>query len=208
MKNKILTFLLMAVFMTAVQSCRTTRTAATSGGLEGEWTTLYAPMTIEIEKPMPMSVSGRVTMARNEYIHVSVRMIGMEMAAIYIDSDSVYFVDKYHKYLFAEPLKDVLGSRYGDLSVGDLQEIVLGKKVPGSTGARVAPADFVDTPAGRVASVVGFEAEIPHGEIEGRIEWNPKSAKWNEPGRKANFKVPGNYKPITLSGIKSMFMMQ
>lgn len=89
------------------------------------WETFYAPFTLRCSQPISLSVSGRATMVRDQYIYMSMRMIGFEVAAFYVDSDSAYFADKYHKTLVVEPLAAVT-ARTG-LTVGDLQDILMGR---------------------------------------------------------------------------------
>lgn len=203
--SHIIYILIIAALLT---SCHTARKAgnAALGSTDGDWSNVYASANISLEKPMEMSFSSRVTMQRGEYIHLSMRFIGMEVVAVYMNSDSLYFVDKYHKYLFAEPNKAVLGENYSNLTINDIQDVILGKiQLPETDRVAVVPANFVETPAGNVASDLSLFSDTPYGTIEGKWAWSPRDAKWNDPTRTVNFKMPGNYRRIQLENLKSLF---
>ena len=197
-----------AIFITAMTSCGSSRASSDTTvtyNKQADWSTLYASMNLNLDKPMEMGFSTRATMENNKYIHLSMRMLGIEVAALYMDNDSIFFVDKYNKYYFAEPLKFLLGSKYADMTIGDIQQIVLGQQtVPETQKVQITPSDFVSTPAGNVASLLTIVADTPQANIQGSVEWKPASAKWNEPNRKANFKLPDNYRRITPDNLKSM----
>lgn len=89
------------------------------------WETFYAPFTLRVTRPAAMSVSGRASMVRDSYIHLSMRMLGFEVAVAYIDRDSVYLADKYHKILVTEPV-EALTDRTG-LTIGDIQDVLMGR---------------------------------------------------------------------------------
>lgn len=202
-KSAILILVLLG-FVTLV-SCRSKRVATTFREQNDAWTTLYASVNVDMSKPMSMGCSGRLTMENDKYIHLSMRFIGMEVAVLYMDKDSIYFVDKYHKYFFAEPLDVILGETYRHLSIGDIQRIFLGQKLIAETeNVIIHPDNFVETPAGPVASDITVMADTEQGSIKGSIDWKPASAKWNDENRKATFKAPDNYKRITPTNLKSM----
>ena len=89
------------------------------------WETFYVPFSMRISSPVNLSVSGRASMVRDEYIFLSMRMFGMEVATLYVDADSAFFADKYHKVLVAEPFA-ALSARTG-LTLGDMQDILMGR---------------------------------------------------------------------------------
>ena len=184
--------------VTAVQTSKSSRS-------ESAWTNVYGSVNLSMTRPMSMGFSGKATMERGKYIHVSMRMIGFEVGSMYIDADSAYVVDKFHRYLFAEPLSVLLGERYDYLTIYDLQDIVLGQKpVPETERASVVASDFVDTPAGMVASLLKISVETPKTPVSGALEWNPASATWNDPKRTATFSVPKNYTRISVDNLKEM----
>ena len=205
----LLFFLALALMSVMLPSCHSTRTASESTVLASDrevaWTSFYAPVSVNISNPMKMAASGRATFENGKYIHISMRFLGMEVVVIYIDNDSVYFVDKYHKYIFAEPLHKILGEKYKNLTLADIQKILLGQKsIPANDNIRISPSFYVSTPAGQVASRMSIDAITPQADISGGWEWSQYEAKWNDPGRTASFKVPENYTVITLDNLKSM----
>lgn len=211
MKNRfqILNLFALVILIFTLSGCHSSRNLETAQSQANknaeEWSTLYASVNVTMEKPMAMGFSGRTTMHKDKYIHLSMRFLGMEVAAMYLDTDSAYFVDKYHKYLFAEPLQTILGSKYKNYTLGDIQNILLGqKKFKDSENVKIEPSEFVNTVVGRIASNVTVSAKIPDGDIIGRIDWNPVKAEWNNANRNISFKVPANYQRITLDNLESI----
>lgn len=196
------------LFLSACHSQRktTSQQQYTGRGEATEWTGVYGSVNASLEKPMSMNFSGRLTMQRNEYIHLSARFFGMEAAVFYMNADSVYFVDKYHRYSFAEPLSDILGNRYSNLTIGDIQDIVLGQLVlPETETVDIKPSDYENTPAGDVASAIDLFSDTNQGTVKASWTWKPASAKWNEPDRKVSFKMPDNYRRITMDNVRAVF---
>lgn len=91
----------------------------------GHWTDLYAPFSLKLRCPMSLSVSGRATMVRGKSILFSARMLGIEIAQLYIDADSAWLVDKFHKLVCAVPTGRLTG--LSGLTVGNLQDLLLGR---------------------------------------------------------------------------------
>ena len=202
-------FFIPAMLTMTFTSCHSSKKIAVAESYTGksvEWTTLYTPVNITVDKPMSASFSARATMKNGEYVHVSMRFIGMEVAVLYLDNDSAYFIDKYHKYAFAESLDNLLGRRYNYLSLADIQSIILGQKsIPDNDDVKIAASRFVDTPAGSVASAIAIDAKSEQMTLEGMLTWNPADATWNDAQRNVSFNMPSNYKRITLSSLKSYF---
>lgn len=90
-----------------------------------EWDNVYMPVKVNLIKPQKMSFSARVTMNRNKNILFSLRFIGMEVGSIYITSDSIYGIDKIHKYYLAESIKGMFKGY--DVTMSDIQNILLGQ---------------------------------------------------------------------------------
>ncbi len=103
------------------------RSAITSQLAESykDWTDLYIPLKLELSKPIDFSLSGRATMIRNKSIHLSVRILGLEMAVAHITEDSVWLVNKYDKYVCAAPTSSIFGENKFTLS--DIQDVMLGR---------------------------------------------------------------------------------
>ena len=90
-----------------------------------QWETFYAPFSFRCVQPTSLSVSGRATMVRDQYIYLSMRMMGFEVATVYVDRDSAFVADKYHKVYMAEPISS-LTARTG-ITIGDIQDILMGR---------------------------------------------------------------------------------
>ena len=141
-------FVLLAVVATACSSSRkavsessTGRTAvaprafAISSQLAEtykDWDDLYVPFSVELYHPISFGLSGRATMVRNKSIHLSMRILGLEMAVAYINQDSVWVVDKFHKYVCATSTSALL--KKANFTVGDIQDMMLGRAFYPGTG--------------------------------------------------------------------------
>lgn len=108
-------------------AAKRTKQAADLAATYSPWTTFYAPMSLNLSKPVSFSCSGRATMEYGKYIHLSLRFLGIEAGVVYVDSDSAFVVDKYHRVAVAAPIA-ALTSRTS-LTLEDLQGILLGQAV-------------------------------------------------------------------------------
>lgn len=109
------------------QSAKKNPEVADLASTYSHWTSLYAPFSMQLKQPLSFNVSGRATMVNGQAINLSLRVLGMEVAIVYVDTDSAYLVDKFHKQFVAEPLA-ALTSRT-DITIADLQAILLGQAV-------------------------------------------------------------------------------
>lgn len=128
--------------------CRSSRTAATHGTdytgmslterarLVAEanmpWVQLNLPVKVALKSPKKVSLSGRIYMRRDRDIYITLRVLGMEVANMYVNSDSIYAADKLHKLYVAEPIKDIFAG--ASLSIGDIQDALLGRVFINGTG--------------------------------------------------------------------------
>lgn len=177
--------------------------------ITGNWETFYAPVSIRTMQPMAMTVSGRATMVRNQYISISLRMLGFEVAVINIDNDSVTVADKYHKVVATESIESL--TQRTTLSLSDIQDMLLGQKftIPQNTEwARwgtvtcddgfpesitielyghepfsVEYSEYTATEVGSVAADVIITGKIEQRAIQAALTWNLKKAVWNEPAK-------------------------
>lgn len=178
-----LAFMLMAaVMILAVASCSTNRnTAAPAAGAPGKapamrvdrltqiagmyspWTSFYASFSMKLERPARFSISGRATMEYGKYIHMSLRILGMEVGVVYIDSDSAFVADKFHRYVVAVPFSDI--SRRTSLTIADLQSLMLGRMFyPGKGGIDAAgDATNLFSPAADGDNLLLTPRRTPHG---------------------------------------------
>lgn len=90
-----------------------------------DWQDVNIPVRISLTEPKSVSFAARATMKRNEWISLSVRMLGFELASVWIDNDSVHAIDKYHKVYISESLKRFFAG--ADFTIGDVQDLLLGR---------------------------------------------------------------------------------
>lgn len=96
-----------------------------------DWEAIEAPVKVDITAPSKMSVSGRIYMTRGKDVYISLRMLGLEVANLYVTNDSIFASERLGKHYMAEALTSLLGGT--SLTVNDIQDIILGRAfVPGS----------------------------------------------------------------------------
>lgn len=157
-RNIIIFLIALTALTAATSSCRSSKTASDAAAIAtnsasvnvdqrfnsmvtdgfADWTTLSVPVKIELSQPKHFSISGRAYMRRDQSVMFSLRFLGMEVANIYIDNDSVFIAEKFHKYYIAEDVKSLLGGY--PLSIADLQSLLIGQ--PFLAGAGRLTADM------------------------------------------------------------------
>ncbi len=122
-------------------SCGSRRPTTVAGGTYGEvsldecfgnlaasyapWTSMSAPMKIEISEPVRFSASGKAEMVKGQCISMVFRKIGIKVAELYVDRDSVMFVVKPLKIAYTESFARFSNST--GLTLDDLQSALLGQ---------------------------------------------------------------------------------
>lgn len=91
------------------------------------WHDVTISVKLNLRQPKRFTVSGKATMVNNKAINVSVRMLGMEMASIYVDSDSIYVMSKFQRIAYVESMTR-LRDAYG-IGIADLQCLLLGQAI-------------------------------------------------------------------------------
>lgn len=104
-----------------------------------EWEDVTVPVKVELTSPKRLSVSGRAVMERGKSIFISLRVFGMEIGNLYVAGDSVYAVDKIHKYIVAEKISHFLGGF--PLTISDMQDLLLGQAFLPDNG-RLSKSDY------------------------------------------------------------------
>lgn len=198
-------FLVIAViiFLTALfPACRSSKSSAPAPGTD--WTSVYLPVKVSLDKPTSFSLSGRATIERDRAMHISLRVLGMEVAWISVVNDSIFVVDKYHKYAFAEPLSTVLGSRYDKYTVTDLVRILFGlQSIEDNPYVTVTAENRTTSPAGDVAQRVIVDSDTDHGHFAGNVTWNFDEASWNDPNRHIPTpSISDKYRRINLEALR------
>lgn len=193
-----------------------------AGGLR--WTDLRIPVSVNIEKPRSFRVGGTMTMVKDKSIHISLRFFGMEMAAAYVTSDSVFAYAKMQRVYVAESIRDALGGI--NASVGDVQSLLLGCPVslPGAAGGasiEISELEATGQPlsiavshlSGRTASLVYtpleslplaqaliISASSGNKEIAASMEYDWSKAEVDK-GNDRPFSIPRNYQRIKGSAL-------
>ncbi|MDE6310908.1 MAG: DUF4292 domain-containing protein [Muribaculaceae bacterium] len=193
----------------------------------GEWSSLEVPVNIRLTSPKSLSCSGRATLVKGREIYISLRIFGMEVGQLYASEDSIFVVDKFHKYCIAESIAR-LGASTG-LTLADLQGYLLGRPeraVPEGIGgievlydwnpatqelgavgftrdgvpvAGIEYGDIEKTSAGPTAASVALAAVSGKSEVAVKLDYSLTRAKWNSIGDSIKFRRPGaDYKRISL----------
>lgn len=100
------------------------------------WTQLNLPLKVSLKSPEKISLSGRIYMRRNHDIYITLRVLGIEVANMYVNTDSIYVADKAHKYYLAEPIDKIFAG--ASLSIGDIQDALLGRSFINNRGTLTA----------------------------------------------------------------------
>lgn len=161
MKHRVILFAAVLAAVLLAASCGTqkqgSRTASTASTLTpeadagparrfasmtaayGMWNDVQMPVRATLRSPLSLTASGKITMVRDELVHISMRLLGIELAVVAITPDSVHVYDKFHRYLVAESTAALTG-RTG-ISFADLQSALLGRAfVPGQGPATASMA--------------------------------------------------------------------
>ncbi len=88
------------------------------------WNDLTVPVKCAISSPKSISVSGRMTMVKDQSISISMRMLGFEVAGMYADRDSVFIYEKLNKSMVAEPMSRLTAAT--GLTLSDIQDLMTG----------------------------------------------------------------------------------
>lgn len=91
----------------------------------GQWQRLRMSVNVKVTSPTQKSISGTVTMEYDKSILISLRFIGMEVAIVYINNDSILIVDKVEKRYFSDKTSRLLAGF--DAKVSNLQNLLLGR---------------------------------------------------------------------------------
>lgn len=104
-----------------------------------EWDDVSLPLKASVSAKSGLSCSGKASMKRGQWISISLRMLGFEVASLWIDSDSIHAVDRYHKIYLSESITSIMGSRA--VTVADIQDLLMGRAfLAGPSGGTLAPA--------------------------------------------------------------------
>lgn len=140
MTKRAITILCVAVIMALTYSCGTKKTVGTESAVQERytpaqlltvlsdtmsWQKLRVPVTLVVESPKRITVSGAVTMVHDRSVQISVTFFGMEVGSFYMSTDSVLVIDRMNKRYAHEALATVFGEI--PITVGDVQRLLLGR---------------------------------------------------------------------------------
>ncbi|MCC8038816.1 MAG: DUF4292 domain-containing protein [Bacteroidales bacterium] len=141
--KRIFLYILLVAVLAMVSSCKSSKevtsgTSAPSASMStpkaaveaalatySDWEYLSVPVKVEVTSPIKQSLSGRAYMVKDKSVYISLRFIGMEVATVYVTTDSLYATMKPGKYYLAEDLASILADV--PLTVGDVQSAILGR---------------------------------------------------------------------------------
>lgn len=198
-------------------SCSTSRTGAPAPQLRAQaWAQVTLPVKVRLVAPSGITLSGRATLVNDSLVHVSMRFLGMELGVINMTQDSIWAVDKVHRYMFAESTQTLLGGR--NVTLANLQELMLGVDAQdspqqeystGNHALNVNYADFVKTPAGMTAGSVNLNTEIGSGKVDATIYWDYNGARWAVPGQPSpSISIPRFTPPVGYTRIGVLQILQ
>lgn len=140
MKDRLLVVVVVLVAL-GVAGCRSTRqvpveptgTAVADaaqlykrlGKNDGSWTDVTVPVKLQLSSPASLSVSGRARMVRGRSVDISLRVLGMEVAQLYVTNDSVYALYRLKKQYIAEGIRQAVGKF--PVNLDNLQDLLLGR---------------------------------------------------------------------------------
>lgn len=134
-----------AAFVAAMHSCRGNRSAVNvnepaevvtvSSNLDeafrsmtaeyGKWERVRIPVSVKLTSPKNFSLSGTATFVRGKSIQFSMRVLGMEVATLFVTPDSVIAIEKFHKYYVAESLRSFLDGF--PVSIDNVSDLLTGR---------------------------------------------------------------------------------
>lgn len=206
--------MLIALLSLSLPSCGSARKAVADTGavssiinadtdsMTGRWNTAYMPVRISVLSPSKFALSGRATMVRDSAVYISLRVLGMEVGAVSLTADSLWVVDKYHKFMFAESTRNILGQHY--MSMARLQDLMLGAdsaivdgtlsilNSAGEESASISFSDYCSTQFGTYAAQMVLTALLGKTTATMSLQWDLESAKWNDSSTRIKFTPPSS----------------
>ncbi len=204
MIRKHFTFILglLAVFILA--GCRSQKQTSTApvepAAEEPTWANVSMPVRVSIVEPVKFALNGTATMVRGEYVLVSFRTFGFEVATVCLTPEELNLVMKMpSKVWVQEPVGERLRSR--GLQFSTLQEAMLGNN---SVLSRLPKSVDVAMGGTETAPEVTLKTTLKGKKFEVTLAWDLDAAKWNRENP-ATFSTPGSgYKRMTLESAAKM----
>lgn len=210
----------LGVYMPSQTDNTPTDNTANAYGRSVEWSDITLPVNVNLSRPTSLRIGGTMTMVNGRDILISLRMLGFEVGAAYVTTDSVYAYAKMQKVYIAESLSGLLGGL--NLSLADIQSLLIGAPVtipPTISGTdidmSVSPATgqpltiSISHPSGRSASIAyapvegaplaeEFALEVVSGRSELAVtlsyDWSRAQV---DKGNTRSFIIPRGYKRLS-----------
>ncbi len=131
MKKSLIIILLSLFALAILPSCRSNKEISTITPeltvKETRWRNVNVPVKLEVTEPQRITIAGRLSMVRNEYALISLRMLGFEVGQIYVTPEEAdVIVKQVNKVWIQEPLADRLKAL--NVPFVTLQEALLGNQ--------------------------------------------------------------------------------
>lgn len=107
---------------------------------EGDWTDVKMTVRLDLTAPKRFGASGRAEMKRGEWIFLSARMLGFEVAYVWIDTDSIHVVDKFHKRYVSEGIGRLMAG--ANVTLTNVQDLLIGRIFRAGSRQRPSVSDF------------------------------------------------------------------
>lgn len=91
----------------------------------GSWEKLRVPVTVELNAPKSVTISGTAFMERGKSIMIMLKYFGFEIGSLYLTNDTVMVIDKVHKSYARENVRKFLGGF--DVNISNIQDLLLGR---------------------------------------------------------------------------------
>lgn len=206
MKTILRTSLLVCILAFGLAGCRSKQATVAEPVPEEElipqWDNVQIPVTLDISQPVSFTVNGTATMVRGEYIYMSFRLMGFEVAQAYMDPHEADLVIKPMKTWIQEPVSDRLSSRNTDFVT--LQEAMLGD--PKSLEAIVPSSVSVKRMGTATAPSFRAQTKLKGMTFDMTVSWDIDDARWDV-ARPATFKAPApgsGYSKTTLKNATNL----
>ncbi len=119
---------------------------------ENGWSTMSVPVSIDVEQPMSLAMSGHMVMERNKRVYLSMRVFGFEVAQLNLTpTTAVALVKQGDRMVVEAPIETLMAMH--DVSFSTLQEALLGNQEAINAlpkGLNIAQVGHPDRPSIRV----------------------------------------------------------
>lgn len=112
-----------------------------------QWQRVKMPVNLSVTAPKQIGASGTVTMERGRLIAISMRVLGMEIASLTLQGDSILVIDRWNKRYLFEDIRRVLSGF--PVNISNVQDLLMGRVfVVGNSGLTEADASLLKVEAG------------------------------------------------------------